>query len=395
MSGELGDMLTLHIGSTGREILAYTKDAQGVYDENVRTGTRVTLDCQLEIAATPGVSLPQALAAFGAWAVDGADVQIKLRGTAIEHIAPAACREGPRVAYKLSDDAGESHQIASLAVEALLGPATGTPASSSQSTRTAVNLEGLRTITTTGQVSAVSAASAAALALLPARPAGWQRVYEYEVNADDTVCKYSCTLTELIAEYPAGGGNRVVDGERTISREYDEHNRLVTRYSCAYVGPWAAGELAAQHAALRAAGGLVSAHISETTHKTQACTGEFSVLAARVGGGEVLELTESVSHARSGPLLREVRYAGTTPLVVQEAAAAYMYTQSGRAVGLAAYPTPPEPVFDDDNLAEAPEIVLSRPNDHEFETSWRYRFLFVADQGVQAPNGRAGSEGYY
>jgi hypothetical protein len=408
MPGELGDMLTLKVGATtSREILSYAKSSDPEFGPvrlgpRVITGTKVRIECQIEIAPGIATSLPNDLTDFEAWLADLATAEIKLRGTRIEYLVASACIDGPHYSFRYLNEAGERFQMASIIIEATLKPATGASYTHSATTRTAVNNEGLEVVTVAGQIvtdgdpaaSTVLLAGTGAGPILPARASGWQRTYEYEVDQANATCQYTCVLTELLAEYPSSGGDRVVDGERTVSSEYDEHNRCLTRYSFSYVGPWAADEIEAQHTTLRAAGGLLSARIAETTYKTASATGEFVVLSQR-DVGQVLELNETVSHGKAGPLLREVRYAGTTPLIVQDAPAAWSYTQAGRAVGLGDYPLPPDPLFAEANLAEEPEIVLSRPNDHEFETAWRYRFLFADEQSIAAPHGRDGSEGYY
>ncbi len=402
MNAPFSSILTCSLATASLQVTGYAKSAEGVFDDaGVRVGTRVSFDLDGQVWAASVAELASALAALqAAAATDGADFSITASGaTVLEQVLASDCAQAPRVALAYGDSQGPTHQDVRLTVEAVLAADDQAGVISvTETTSTAVNHEGLRTVTIDGtvRVSAGTDLSAAVLARVPARPAGWQQTYSYQVGGSGDAAlegTYQVVQTELVAEFPASGGDRVVDGERTITTALDEHNRQVTTTAYSYVGPYAQDYVEAQHAALRAAGGLLRAEISVTAHKTLTATGRFDVLTAR--GAGVLELVETVSHARSGPLLREVRYPGTTPLIVAEADPGYAYSQAGRAIGLRAYPQPPAYLFAEANLAEAPQVVFSRPNDQEFETAWAFRFLFPDEQATAFPHDRTGSGGFY
>ncbi len=408
---EFDSILSCTIGTSSFQLTGYTKSADGIYDDaGSRIGTKIAFGCDGEIIAADASALASALAAFEADAsTDGANFSISGHGIIKEQLLAADCTEGPIVKFAYGSEQGHNCQSVSFTVEGTkaVDPNEDGILSSTQRTQTQVNLEGLKVVTISGKVITTGSPTASTVVLvgvgaepvplIPTRPAGWQQTYSYNVNENDTECSYEVTQTELVNEYPASGGDpvdRVVDGERTVSTSYDEHNRKTTNYNYSYTGPHAEAYIESMHTSLRGANGLVRASISVTYHKTLQATGQFEVLNKRTGTN-LLELTETISHARSGPLLKEVRYAGTSPLIIQTEQAGYLYTQSGRAIGLQQYPQPPAYKFAVANLADAPEIAVNRPNDNEFETTWRFRYLFPTEQSMQFPSARSGSPGFY
>ena len=192
-------------------------------------------------------------------------------------------------------------------------------------------------------------------------------------------------------DYPvAASGHKIVDGEWTIRTEYDEHNRQVQTNTYDYVGPGAWEYVTAQQAGLRAAGGLIRAEVSVTNHKTAHAVGMFTVLMSRDATG-VLELVETVTSERSGPLLKELTYPGLAPVVIQCDQPAYVYEQAGRAIVLGAggWPTPPPALYDPTCLVSGPDTAFERLNDTEYACTWRYRFIFAAHQPLYSPSTRA------
>lgn len=407
--GTFDGILRCNVGTAWLTLLGYTKDAEPVLDAGgARTATKVRFTCAGEIEAADAAALPAALAAFAADAnTDGRDFVITAHNVERERLDAADCLAGPTVRYAYTDEQGHNLQGVQLTVEATVAAAgSGGVLSGRESTRVAVNLEGLQTVTISGTVQTTGDPAASVVVLtgtgeppeprIPARPAGWQQTHSYEIEPGDTECRYEVTQTQLVNAYPVNGINpadRVVDGEETITTEYDAHNRAVTVYAYTYTGTYAEGYLDAMHATLRAAGGLQRASLAVTHHKTRQASGTFHVLAGRAG--DLLELTETISHARSGPLLAELRYPGTTPIVYQAATPGYVYQQSGRAVGRSRYPQPPPYKFAAANLSEPPEVVLTRASDCEWETSWRFTFLFATEQATQAPSSRADSPGFF
>lgn len=392
------------VGGTAFQLTEYSKSAEGLFDAaNNRVGTRVSFECKGEIAVSDATALAAALAAFQTSA-SGDNVDFSITGFSVlkEQLLAADCIEGPRVRFAYEGDQGHNYQQVRFTVEGVrkVDPNSDGILSDLAKVSTRTNLEGLAVVVLSGQVQTVGGATLASTQALThntTRQSGWQQTFAYDRDELDRVCTYQLTQTQLLAEYPTGGAenNRVVDGERTVSSAYDEHNRAMTRYSYSYVGPYAETYVNDRHTALRAAGGLVRASISVTGHKTAQATGEFEVIAAR--GSGVLELEERISHARSAPSLREQRYPGTTPLIVDDSTPGWVYEQSGRAVGLRVYPAAPAYAFLDgqgapSNLASK-ETILNRPNDQEFETSWRFTFLFATEQAIAHPHDRTGSGG--
>lgn len=375
-------ILTCNLGPSSLQLERYGKSAEGVYDDaGNRYGTRVRYECVGEISAASNAAMISALASWHtAASTDGGNFSITAQSSVKEQLLAADCIEGPDVKYQYDDRQGHNRQGVTFSVEGVIAEDTSGIMTETQSVQTQVNLEGLQTITTSGTVRTTGTPAASTVfltgsggvgPLLPAEAAGWQLTYQYTANDDDSQCDYSATQTEMVdgESYPDdGAGNAIVDGERTYTVSYDEHNRKITRYSYTFVGPYASTYLENRHTALRAAGGLRSASIATTKYKTESARGDFEILGNR-DGDDVLELTETISHSRSGPLLREVRYPGTTPVIVQDEQSGYSYEQSGRAVGLQEYPQPPAYSFDSDYLADPPEITLTRNNDNEFETS--------------------------
>jgi hypothetical protein len=93
-------------------------------------------------------------------------------------------------------------------------------------------------------------------------------------------------------------------------------------------------------------------------------------------------------------MLEELRYPGLAPLLVQSSQSAYAVEQSGKAIGLASYPRPPDPLFPAANYQEYPQTAYNRANPNEWETSWRYKFiLLVAPASPTFPS--ASSPGLY
>ena len=395
------------VGGTACQLMGYAKSAEGLFDgAGERIGTHLRFECQGEISAAGAEALAAALAAFAASAsTDGVDFQIFAHNLfdPKEEVLAADCTEGPRVSYQYVDPNAATVQGVRFTVEAVraVDPDEDGVLSETTTAQVDISAEGLSVLALSGRVVTAAGTSAIDRFLaenLPEEQAGFQQTYRYGRNETDTECTWEVRDTELVAAYPVLGESRVVDGEKTVETAFDEHNRKITRYQYTYTGPYAKTYLEAEHTTLRATGTLMRASISWTVHKTESASGTFEVLADRGGAGEVtdlLELTETISHARSAALLREVRYPGTASLVAQDDQPGYVYEQAGRAVGRKKYPQPPAHAFDAANLAEAPEIVLARTNDQEFETSWRFRFLFAAEQSIQFPHARSACPGFY
>jgi hypothetical protein len=349
--------------------------------------------------------MPDVLRAFeAALDEDLTAFEITGAGTVLENVAASDLAEGHfSRGYRYGDLRGPALQEVMFEVAGTLvnDPDSDGVLAETEAARWDVGLEGLRTCRLSGTITTAPLTQASAHFVdehTPQADPEWQITYGYEVNETDTECRWEVTSTELLAVYPTSGGDRVVDGEKIVSQQFDEHNRKVTRTEYSYTGPYAKDYVEAQHTALRSAGGLLRAQVSWTTHKTLQATGSFEVLTCRAGTGEtadLLEASEQISHSRSGPVLREVQYPGTTPLIVLADQAAYLYEQSGRAVGLRKYPQPPAYSFDVAALEGPPEITLTHLSDQEFETTWRFRFLFAAEQTVQKPHGRASWPGFY
>ena len=408
MSAPFNDIFSCTIGGSDFMLTAYSKSATGVYgDDGKRMGTKVSFKCKGEIWADDADDLVDAMAAFRTSAeADEADFTITAHGNPREQILAADCIEGPLVSYDYGDEQGHNCQSVTVTVSATVG-AEGEEEgifSITYSTKTAVNLEGLKTITISGKIVTDGTPEASTVfleghgsteALKPTRPAGWQQTYDYDCNEADTECSFTVTQTELKSAYPndvAGDGAPVVDGEYTFSSEEDNHNRRIERHSYSYTGTGAASRIEAIHNTLHNGGTLLRASITSTQHKTQSATGNFDVLASQ-DDSDILELTESISHA-VGPLLRAITYPGTTPLIVKTDKGAYRYSQQGRAVGLVRHPHPPAYAFDADNLSDK-KVDLSQNSDQEFETSWSFAFIFAAEQDITLPHARADVTTFY
>ncbi|MCE5280204.1 MAG: hypothetical protein ABFD92_00030 [Planctomycetaceae bacterium] len=408
MAAPFTAVLSSSIGVADLQLLSYSKSIEPQFDQAGRPYARkITYRCDGEIASDTKAALATALTAFQS-AMTGGPVGFTITGsgTGRESVAALDCLDGPRFSGRYAGSAGPTHQGVSFEVEAVVAFTSADEdglLSDEYSARKSVNHEGLLVITMTGKAYVrplKSASSYVVSRAIPERPAGYQQTYDYQVSESDLACDYSVTQTQLLNDYPADAnppGDRVVDGERTITTDYDEHNRKVTRYQYAYVGPYALTYVEAQHAAIRAAGGLVRASIATTHHKTQSVNAAFEVMACRNEDDEagVLEMAEEVSHTRSGPLLQEYRYPGVSPLIAQAADCAYLYEQSGRAVGLGVFLQEPPPLLAAANYLEAPAITVRRVDDVHTETTWRYRWLFASEQAVTLPSQRSDVPGVY
>lgn len=382
---------------------SYTKTAQGVWDDQGnRTGTQVQYVLKGELFAASAAALAAALAALAAECeVEGEDFWIKNGSTVREQIAAADCAEGPRLSLKYVGEQGLRMQEVEITVDALVGISAGDGGDAGEgvvahtySFKRAYDVEGLLTITQSGEISTVPGTSAyqAADDEIPAEQALYQLTYEISTNLGDTKAQYSLTQRQLVSAYPVA---TIYDGEYTYSYELDSQNRKVMTYSYQYTGPGAAAWVEARRAQLAGLGTILRTRISVTAHKTQSAQAEFQVLASAAAPVNLLDFTETVSDGGSGPLLSEVQYAGTVPLVFAPARSAYVYEQSGQATGLQRYPLPPAMLYDSTGLMERPAITRSRKDNNEFVTTWRYRFIFAAEQTVKTPNLPAASGGFY
>lgn len=402
---DFGTIFGCSLGGMAFSLRGYTKSAESILDgDGLRIGTKYGYVLSGEIVVATADLLGAALAAFetNCLAAEATAFSITAGTQTLESLAAASLHDGPHIKFAYQSDRGATYQSVTITVDGSTvggesGGIIGSVSSSSVSVKLAVNSEGLKSYVSTGTVVTTQGTSASAAfltATLPAWNSGWVLNYDYQANTADTQCGYTITRTELVSSYPSSGDDHVLDGECTISHAYDEHNRTVTRYSYDYVGSYAATYIAARHTALRSAGGLLRASINQTTHKSRHTTGEFEVLSSRDGYG-LLELTETVSQSKSAPLLRELRCAGSPPLLVLDAASAWVYEQSGRAVGRGQYPHEMSPLWSADNYAEYPQITMERISDNEFATSWRYRWLFTAAQAAQYPHARPSAPSFY
>lgn len=392
-------VLGCSVGGDNFRLIDYGKSADAAIGTGgLRTGTNYTITLTGEILVDAQADMPAALAAFETAVLDadGDTLVITAHGDPLETIDAEGCTSGPILKYAYGSGRGATWQPVTITATCTSsGDGEGEGVASSETTvRTSWNVEELRTVRTSGRiVTTTVSATGAALAAMPALADGWQdTTYSTSANDADTLCTWESTQTELVAAYPLPtGGAAIVDGERTITTTRDGHNRETTVESCRYVGPGAEDYVHERLALRMAGGGLVRSSIAITRHKTETATATFEVLGA--ANGDLLELTETVGRTRSGPLLREQSYAGTTPLIFQEADRAYVYTQSGRAVGLMRYPRPPAFLFPGSQVVADP-IRHERPSDREFITTWDFRFL-TTELLHKFPNDREGSPGFY
>lgn len=399
--GTFDDILECSVGPSTLELSGYSKGGQAVLDERGnRYATRISYTCTGTLRTSSASALATALGQFET-ACQGEDLDFSVScfGSVAEQLLSADCIDGPRVqSFSYGAVAGHNLREVSFVVEGTRyhdGDADHI-LSETSTTRTSYNVEGLRTVATTGRVvtdGTVDASVGVLADKIPAEEAGWKLTYSYTLNDDADECDYEATRQELVNSYPAGAETSIVDGERTISTSYDDHNRKIVSYSYTFVGEYAQTYIDALHTSLRAAGGLRSASISSTYYQSRTVTGQFEVIDSR-SGGSVLELTERISHSRSGPLLDELPFPGTTPLIIQAETPGYIYEQSGRAIGLGVFPQPPSYAFASANL-ESRDVTTSRINDTECEVSWRFTFRFAAEQDVQLPSQRSDSAGSY
>lgn len=384
-------IMQCNLGHAGLILTGYQKSSEGVYDESgVRTATRVSFRCSGEIESASVAAHASALAGWEAIFrnKDGADFSITAGGILKEQLLAADCSEGPTYKSDYDGPAGALTQGVSFTVSGTVPAAvTAGVIEESQKVKTAVNVEGLSATNTSGTIRTMGGTSAGEYfidTVLPAATiAGTQRSYDYETNATDTACTYTINQVALLTAYPVSGDSAVLDGERTIATRYDGHNRKITSYNYSYVGPYAQTYVENMHATLRAAGGLLSASISHTVHKTQSCTGQFEVLARRNTGTSILEFSESLALQRSGPLLAEIATAGTTPLLVRQPQRCFVYTQQGRAVGLGGYPAAATPLLSVNYLLDE-STRMSRSGD-DYVREWTYTFMYVASQSGLVP----------
>jgi hypothetical protein len=400
--GDFDAILKCAIGGaydSALQILEYTKGVEGVFNEAYqRIGSKVTYKCQGEVSAASESDLIDALAAFASWAAqDNNDFSITTGSGMIEQLLFADCPTGIRVKFDYEPEQGGRCRKVSFSVEGQQkGSAVAGLLSFEYKTSLDRNLEGLSTIVQSGHVVTDGTLSASDYFLdhIPAGPGGIvQRTLRVQANETTNDATFEVRYSPLLTAYPATSGT-VIDGERTISTSYDEHNRQVTTNTYDYVGPGASAYVTAQCTALRAAGELMRAEITTTTHKTARATGRFEVLACR-DNSNILELVERTSHGAAGPLLRELRYMGLSPVILQADPSVFIYEQSGRAIGKAVYPMAPPYKFDNSALMEAPEVVLERTNDGEYSVSWRYRFMYAVAHVMVLPSARTDSSGVY
>jgi hypothetical protein len=376
------------------QVTDYTKAADGVFDAvGNRVGTKIVFNCQGEISAASESALAAALAAFEAFAAsDWADFAIVGASGNLEELLAADCPAGTRVKFAYGNEAGPLYREVSFSVEGVKAVDADDDGVLSDLIKVSqsTNVEGLKVRTYSGRVMTCGdlTASDHIASVLPVCPAGWQQTSKYDVNESDTEGTYEAVQTELAAVYPVAVNPQtgvIVDGEKRVSTSYDEHNRKVVNYQYDYTGSFAQQYIAAQHTALRAAGGLMRAEMSYTVHKTISASGRFDVLAGR-DGTNLLEMVEQISHARTGPLLKELRYPGIDPVILVDDSAAYVYEQSGRAIGKGQYPAVPGYKFASASLCETPDIGYRHTNGTEFETTWRFRYLFATAQTQQFPS---------
>jgi hypothetical protein len=407
MMGAFDTILCCSVG--GLQVTSYSKTAEGRYDEaGLRTSTARKLTVKGYVEAADVAAQAAALAALEAEVNEfTGDFTISAGEATLETFDASDSGMPLRLTLAYGDTRGPTYQDVTIEVETE-EPAGGnlnSVTSETEKCSTERNLENLATIRWSGTIKTGGATSASGRFLsnhVPDAIPSWTLTYSYEKNETDTECRYEIVETQLVAAYPVSGmtGSRVVDGEYTLETSYDNNNRQVQRHQYSYVGPYALAFLNARHDALRSAGGLQSASISVTTHKTQQATGTFEVLTSRAGVayGEVidlLEMQETITHGRTAPLLRDIQYAGTTPLIVQEAASGFLYEQAGRAVGFKRYPQPAPYSFDVANLAEEPAITFTRGAGDEYVTEWRFRFLYALNQDKRYPHARSACPGFY
>ncbi len=392
-------ILACSFGPASLRLTGYRRSDEAILNgQGDRTGTALTIECTGELVAEDASGLAAALDAWhDALATSGFDFSITRGGATVEQIEADDCTRGPHVQGAYTDAApGPASQGVQFTVTAeTTAGATGSgdgELGATREVRTEVDETGVTTITTTGEVRTADGTSAsdAAAAKVPDRDVAYALRYETRrANSDDTEARYSASQRQLASAMPNGG---LYTGERTLSTRWDDNRRELTTTRWDYAGPGAAAYVAAQVAAARAAGGVRTATYEELTHGEQRARGSVETVAG-AGGDELLELTETLTRARTGPLLEARSYPGTTPLIASGDTPAWRYEQTGRAVAVGRYPRPAQPSFAEQHYAEAPQITTRKLSELEGETAWTYVYLFESEQGRSTP--AAEPDGFY
>jgi hypothetical protein len=396
------NIMNCSVGGTAFQLMSYSKSERAVYDvDGNRIGADVEFSLTGELQAADLAGLASALAALEtSCRTDGASLTITgLNNANLDGLAASSCIDGgPHYTYKFDNEQGHNYQSVSVAaVGRIAADDESGVLSHTYTASTSYAPDGLKTIATRGHVITLPGESAEtkAIEFTPDAPDGsWARtaMEHSTANTADTEADYSVTYAQLVTEYP---DPNILDGEWTVTSDYDAHNRKVLRYEYQYSGSGAESYLNTIHAQLRSAGGLVRASIRLAKHKSRTVAATFEILTPRVGGDYLLELQEQIRAARGAPRLAAKTYAGTVPLVYQLPDGPFAYVQAGRAIGLAKFPEPPAYKFDEIFLADE-AMNTNRLNDVEYETTWEFTYLFPSKAAaVVLPSTRADSKGFY
>ena len=161
-----------------------------------------------------------------------------------------------------------------------------------------------------------------------------------------------------------------VDGEATIRVDRDEQFRKVTTTSFDLL---LTGDAMAMVTFLRPQPPVIvlKETIDTTTFKENRLRYSYTVLAG-ADGNDLLDWAQTIeSQTDENPLAIEEYPGALMADFYIKPRSGHVYTQSGRAVGVGNYVSPPDPMIVGAYL-EKPQLTYRRINQTEFETTWHY-----------------------
>lgn len=385
---DLDALLQCTYGSAAFQLADYTYSEEPIMQDGVgRVGTKKTVSGKGWIEGTDPADFASKLAdARAGFRVVARDFRvIGLGGTTEVEILAAYCRDfGPHVAFKLAEQGSgtalkKDVEFTVTGVLAFDEAGSGGIGGVSDGFGVSVDVksDGLRRVARKGFVSQSGAAEIYQGTVLPAILAAypatkWVSAQKYEVNSTNTYLTYEISFEELQVPFITDPQFVVLDGDLIHRVERDEQHRTVITitFDLAYTGSFA-------HilTTLRPDDEVIlRERWEDQTYKDRRLRGEI-VYVRSADHNDLGAWEQTLEVEDESPALSSFVVPGRDPVLYYGAQPTRRAVQAGRAIGFGRF-VKYAPTIWPARLAAPRKLTFRRLNDAEYETTWRYEYVF-------------------
>ena len=381
----LDALLKCTYGTTSFQLSDYSYSEDPIITADLgRTGTKNSVSGKGWVEGTDAADFAAKLAevrnGFRTW---GQDLTITgLGGTTEVQILAAYCRDaGPHVSFKMLEQGSGTPLIKEFefTVQAITGQdfSGGGGGGAAVGYAVEVKSDGLRRIKRRGVITQAGASAIYHNNVLPSMLASypasnWVATQSYDVDSRDTLLNYEISFEEIKEPFVTGSQFEVLDGDwvQRVERNADHLLVFTISFDFAY-----SGDPQRLLVALRPTGKtIVRERWQDQRYKDRRFTGEI-VWVDSADMNNVADWEQSIEFDDGNDVLNSTVVPGRDPVLFYGSKPVRRAVQYGRAVGISRWVKAPSP-FWTARTSGPGKITYKKINDSQWETAWRYEFMF-------------------